>query len=341
MADRLYRLLRIINLVQSKPGIMAKEIAERLETSERNIYRDLEVLNEANIPITSLGHGKGYAYASRFSMYPLDWTEQESLAFSLLPSVMEHIEPLLPEGFESAFEKAMAAHHKEKTKRADIVKDVTDVIQMGTPAYRGEANSFLYDIIQAMLARQTIRATYFTQSRDELSSRDIDPYYLVPRDHRFYLIGYCHFAGDIRTFRVSRFRDVKVLEKTSFDKRDFNIRSYMKHTWSIERGNKLITFKVKFHPGIARYVKEEELFVKPKLTPLQDGGLLFEVTVNHDREFLGWLSQYGPDAEILEPKPYRDIMRERLGRWQKLYEPQRADGAEGGCGDANDACFFE
>jgi predicted DNA-binding transcriptional regulator YafY len=56
------------------------------------------------------------------------------------------------------------------------------------------------------------------------------------------------------------------------------------------------------------------------MTPQKDGSLLFEVTVNHDREFLNWLSQYGPDAEILEPNSYREIMREKLDRWKMLYK---------------------
>ncbi|KRE50669.1 helix-turn-helix transcriptional regulator [Paenibacillus sp. Soil724D2] len=321
MKERLIRLMRMINLIQSKPGILARELADRCETTERTIYREILALHAMNIPISNHGHGKGYAFISNFSMYPLDWTEQEALSFSMLPSVLEQMKSLLPEGFDSALEKVMGVHKKEKSKRADILQHVTDVIQMGTPAYREEdgSASFLYDIIQARLSQQTIRTVYYTQSRNEESQRDIDPYYLVPRDHRFYLIGYCHSAGDIRTFRISRFRDVKQLSDT-FDKGDFNLKSYMKNTWSIERGADHIRFKVKFHPNIARYVKEEELFVKPKLTPQKDGSLLFEVTVNHEREFMNWLSQYGPEAEIMEPKVYRDIMKLKLDQWRTLYE---------------------
>lgn len=319
MTERLIRLMRIINLIQSKPGILARELAERCETTERTIYRDLEALHAMNIPISNFGHGKGYAFISNFSMYPLDWTEQEAVSFSMLPSVLEQIKTLIPEGFDAAYEKVMGTHHKEKVRRVDIVQHVADVIQLGTPAYREDGRSFLYDIIQATLSQQTIRTVYYSQGRNEQSQRDIDPYYLVPRDYRFYVIGYCHSAKDIRTFRISRFRDVEILEQT-FDKEGFNLKTYMKNTWSIERGEHQIKFKVRFHPDSARYVKEEELFMKPKLTPQKDGSLLFEVTVNHDREFLNWLSQYGPDAEILEPVSYRNVMREKLERWKTLYE---------------------
>lgn len=319
MSERLIRLIRILMLIQGKPGILARELAERCETTERTIYRDLEALSAMNIPVTNLGHSKGYAFLGNFSLYPLNWTEEEGLAFSMLPSILEHVEALLPPGFETAYEKVMAANQKEKSRRRELTQQITDIIQMGTPAFREEPSNYLLPIIQAALQQNTIEAVYYSQSRNAMSERKIDPYYLVPREQRFYLIGYCHRVREIRTFRISRFREVRILSET-FSKDEFNLKSYLKHTWSIERGDEHITFKVKFSPSVARYIKEEELFVKPKLTDLPDGGLLFEVTLNHDREFLGWLSQYGPDAELIAPASYRETLKERLKDWLAVYE---------------------
>jgi predicted DNA-binding transcriptional regulator YafY len=318
MTDRLIRLMRLITLIQGKPGILARELAERCEATERTIYRDLEALSAMHIPITNMGHGKGYAFIGNFSLYPLNWTEEETLAFSMLPSVIDQMKHLIPSGFESGYEKVMATNSKEKARRAEVAQQITEIIQMGTPAFSEDQAHFLSPIIQASLSHNTIQAEYYTQSRNEQSKRLIDPYYLVPRDHRFYLIGYCHKACDIRTFRISRFRQVEIMPQ-SFRKDHFNINAYLKNTWSIERGEQQIKFKVKFTAGIARYIKEEELFVKPKMTDFADGSLLFEVMINEDREFLGWLAQYGPDAEILEPKSYRELMRDRLNKWEKVY----------------------
>lgn len=318
MTDRLIRLMRLITLIQGKPGILARELAERCEATERTIYRDLEALSSMQIPVTNMGHGKGYEFVGNFSIYPLNWTEEETLAFSMLPSVIDQMKHLIPSGFESGYEKVMATNSKEKARRAEVAQQMTDIIQMGTPAFSEDQTHYLTPIIQASLSLNTIQAQYYTQSRNELSHRLIDPYYLVPRDHRFYLIGYCHTACDIRTFRISRFRKVEIMPQP-FNKEHFNLHTYLKNTWSIERGNQQIKFKVKFSSDIARYIKEEELFVKPKMTDLPDGSLLFEVTINHDREFLGWLAQYGPDAEIIEPKSYREIMKDRLNTWARIY----------------------
>ncbi|TCS81044.1 helix-turn-helix transcriptional regulator [Tepidibacillus fermentans] len=317
MSEKMIRLLRILNLIQSKPGILARELAERCETTERTIYRDLETLSSI-APISNMGHGKGYQFIGDFSLYPLNWDEQEALSFSMLPSIIQPVKHMLPKGFDTAYEKVMATYKKEKKQNDEILKKVTDIIQMGSPAYRQDRTNFMLPIIQAILSKKTIQTIYHTQSRNDTSEREIDPYYLVPREQRFYLVGYCHVAKDIRTFRISHFLDVRMTDQT-FDMKDFNIRHYLKNTWSIERGEKKIHFKVKFSPRVARYIKEEELFVIPKLTDNPDGSLLFEVTVNHDREFLNWIYQYGPDTEILEPKEYRDKMKEMLKKWIAVY----------------------
>jgi len=317
MSEQLIRLLRIITMIQAKPGIAARELAEKCETSERTIYRDLEVLSAACIPFTNKGHGQGYAYIGHFSLYPLNWTEDEAMAFSMLPAIVEHTK-MLPPKFDSAFEKVMATHNKEQSRRIEITQQISDIIPMGSPAHGEDQTHFLSVILQATLSQNTIDSLYYTQSRDELSQRFIDPYYLVPRDHRFYLIGFCHTAMAVRTFRVSRFHKVQLLAET-FSKDDFSLANYLKNTWSIERGEEHIHFKIKFAANIARYVKEEEMFVKPKLTDLPDGRLLFEVTINSDREFLGWLAQYGSDAEIVAPLAYRDQMKQHLEQWSRIY----------------------
>lgn len=62
------------------------------------------------------------------------------------------------------------------------------------------------------------------------------------------------------------------------------------------------------------------MFVRPRMTDLPDGSMLFEVTVNHDWDFLNWVRQYGPYAEILEPREYRDFFKEQLKRWMEVYQ---------------------
>ncbi|MEK4518428.1 WYL domain-containing protein [Paenibacillus sp. FSL H8-0122] len=318
MTDKVIRIFRIINAIQSNPGITAADLAFRCEVNIRTIYRDLEVISHF-APVTNEGRGTGYRFMGKFFLYPLDFSEQESLAFSLLPSVLNP--DRIPPGFHSAYDKVMGTHLKEKSRQNGLLENIADIIQMGTPAYRKESRNFLQPLIGAILEQRSIRTVYHSQSRNATTARKIDPYYLIPRDQRFYLIGYCHLKGAIRTFRISRFEQVE-MTASAFDKGNFNIKQYLKNTWSINRGTRNVTFKVRFDPQVARYIKEEELFVQPRMSEEGDGTLLFEVTVNNEKEFIKWILQYGPNAEILEPESARERLKEQLEQWLDVYQQQ-------------------
>lgn len=315
MTDKVIRIFKLINAIQSNPGITAPDLAFRSDVSVRTIYRDLEIISHF-APVTNEGKGTGYKFLGKFFLYPLDFSEQEALAFSLLPSVLN--QDKIPPGFHTAYDKVMGTHLKEKSKQNGILENIADIIQMGKPAYRKESRNFLQPIIGAILEQQSIRTVYHSQSRNATTEREIDPYYLIPRDQRFYLVGYCHLKEAIRTFRMSRFQQVEVTD-SSFNKSGFNIKKYLKNTWSIDRGNKNIRFKVRFSPEVARYIKEEELFVHPRMSDEKDGSLLFEVTVNNANEFMKWIRQYGPSAEILEPASAREELKLQLAQWATLY----------------------
>jgi predicted DNA-binding transcriptional regulator YafY len=207
MIDKVIRIFNIINAIQANPGISAADLALKCEVNIRTIYRDLDILSLI-APVTNEGRGTGYRFMGKFFLYPLNFSEQEALVFSLLPSVLD--KDKLPPGFDTAYDKVMATHLKEKSRQNSIIEDITDIIQMGTPAYRKESPNFLQPIIQAILDHKSIHTVYHTQYRNETTERKIDPYYLVPRDQRFYLIGYCHLKQDIRTFRISRFQKAEI-----------------------------------------------------------------------------------------------------------------------------------
>lgn len=315
--ERLIRFLKIINLIQAFPGIKAKELSEKCETSERNIYRDLDLLSQANVPLMNEGHGKGYKFYGNFKQFPLDWDNDEFKAFTLLPVLLG--EKYKTKALISAYEKVMATHVAEIVEKKSLLSNLSRVIQNGNSATSNTEKDLLPLISEAVLASKTIEAIYHTQSRNITTKREIDPYYLMPRNDRLYIIGFDHKSNEIRTFRLSRFQHINLLNQR-FTKDEINLKKYLQYTWSIIRGEERIHFKIKFSRDVARYVKEEDYNVSPTLTSLEDGNLLFEVIVNDDREFLRWLMKYGAEAEIIEPKYYRDKMKEILHKWNSIYD---------------------
>ncbi|MEK4009148.1 helix-turn-helix transcriptional regulator [Paenibacillus sp. FSL H3-0333] len=321
MTDRLIRLMRIITLVQAKPGILARELAERCGNSERTIYRDMDALSAMHIPITHMGHGKGYAFIGNFALYPLDWSEEEAEAFSQLRSIMAEIKPLLPPGFEDAYEKVMAADYKQKAEREETMertKKEAGPNWTENSRSQGDQPLFLTDILDAVMKQRSIQADYSENAYEEKGIR-IDPYCLVPLENRFHLIGFCHRFGIIRTFHINGFSSVNPLDRW-FSKDQFDLQSFMEQKWSLEQDSLQVEFRVKFSQRMMERLKQEEMFVKPSRVDRQNRSLHFKVAVEQDIGFVHWIMKYKEEAEIMEPLYYRDVLKQQLEKWLSLYK---------------------
>jgi predicted DNA-binding transcriptional regulator YafY len=321
MTDRLIRLMRIITLVQAKPGILARELAERCGNSERTIYRDMDALSAMHIPITHLGHGKGYAFIGNFALYPLDWSEEEAAAFSQLRSIMEHIKPVLPLGFEGAYEKVMAVEYKQKAEREEKMESVkreAGPLRMERNSSQVEPPPFLTEILAAVLKQKSIKADYSENAYEE-KGIEIDPYCLVPLENRFHLIGFCHRFGIIRTFHINGFSGVTPLDQW-FSKEQFDLQAFMKQKWSLDQDSLQVEFKVRFSERKMEWLRKEDMAVKPSRVDRQARCLHFKVAVEQDIEFVRWIMRFEEEAEIMEPFYYRDVMRLQLEKWLSLYK---------------------
>lgn len=321
MTDRLIRMMRIITLIQAKPGILARELAERCGNSERTIYRDMDALSSMHIPITHLGHGKGYAFIGNFALYPLDWSDEESTAFSQLRYIMEEIKPVLPEGFESAYEKVIAAEYKQKVEREETIELVrrdAGSHWMERSGSQVEQLSFLTEILEAILKQKSIQANYTENSYEETEIK-IDPYCLIPLENRFHLIGFCHRFGVIRTYHIHGFSSVTRLNQR-FSKEKFDLQAFMEQKWSLDQDSLQVEFKVRVSDRLMDWIKIEDLPFKPNRVERQARCLHFKVAVEQDIGFVRWIMRFEEEAEIIEPYYYRDVIRYQLDQWISLYK---------------------
>ncbi|WP_310831602.1 helix-turn-helix transcriptional regulator [Paenibacillus pedocola] len=321
MTDRLIRLMRIITLVQAKPGILARELAERCGNSERTIYRDMDALSAMHIPITHMGHGKGYAFIGNFALYPLDLTDSEAAAFSELRNVMKDIKPLLPTEFENAYEKIMAAQYKQNVEREERMESVTK--EAGNPWTERspmaiEQSAFLTEILSAVMKQKSFHADYCENANEERGLQ-IDPYCLVPLENRIYVIGLCHRFGRIRAFHINGFSNVTLLNNW-FSKERFDLQSFMSQKWSLDPDSLQIEFRIRFSERMMERIKYEELMMKPTKVDRQNCCLHFKVAIEQDIGFVRWIMGFEEEAEILEPFYYRDMLKYHMERWLMLYK---------------------
>src|SRR5207247_3371058 len=161
----------------------------------------------------------------------------------------------------------------------------------------------------ALAERRTLRTRYYSASRDSEDLREVDPYHLTLHNGGLYLVGHCHLRDAVRIFAVERMRTVE-LTRTRFDvPASFDAEKYLAGAWGILRGD-LVTVRVVFARGLARYIRERVWHPSQKLRDLPDGRLEMTLQVADTLEVRRWILGYGVEAEVVEPQTLRATLRD-------------------------------
>src|SRR4051812_22436490 len=203
------RALLVLEMVQNQPGIGAAQLAGRLGLSDRAVRRHVAVLREAGIPVESTrGRYGGYRAGRGLRVPPLMFTSTEALA--LVMAVLEGHDAADPEDpVGSALGKIVRVLPEPLAKPVDTIRRVTargwDV---GVPDVETTAA-----LVQASAARRRVRLTY-RLAQDRERDMDVDPWAVVVRHRRWYVLGWSHTKDARRVLRVDRVARVKVLPET-------------------------------------------------------------------------------------------------------------------------------
>lgn len=318
---RAERLFYILQYLTNRETATAAELAEHCQTSVRSIYRDMKTLEELGIYYQSEGRN-GYKLLYQPVQTGGRLTKEEWMALTLFP--------MLSEGITSGDHPFHQAYRKGVEKIMNFVqKDgglsageggLGERIRLHARPRDSAQIKVMPSLLSAISENQAIDVDYYSIYRDKETKRRLNPYYLVPREGHLYLVAYCHFRKDIRVFRLSRFKQVKVTEETFQLPRSFDIDDFLARRWSIIADDDDTTFVVRFTDKAARYVLEGEYHVETKRVPQDDGSLILTVTVQSEQEFLRWVRSFGLEAEVLEPLNVRENLVHQYKEMVKLYE---------------------
>ncbi|MFW5418109.1 WYL domain-containing protein [Nocardiopsis sp. CNT-189] len=196
------RLLSILLLLQTRSRMPAGELAERLEVSARTIYRDVEALSAAGVPVyAERGRNGGIALLPGFRTDVPGLTGDEARALFVLATRGTHSELGLDGPMASALRKLMAAVPAAHRPAAELAR--TRIIvdpDRWTRAPRGRID---LDVLQeALFADARLRLRYRSSGSAEAREYTVDPYALVAKAGVWYLVA--DRDGEPRLFRVDR-----------------------------------------------------------------------------------------------------------------------------------------
>ena len=203
------RALLALELIQSTPGITADRLGEKLGVSERAARRYAEILREAGIPVESArGPYGGYRLGRGLRLPPLMFTATEALGLvmSVLESHHPASDPSDPVG--SALGKIMRALPAPVAEQAEAVRRAAAPAPDRHAARPDPATTTA--LVQACSAHQRVRVAYRSESGKAWTA-DVDPWAVVVRHGRWYLLCWSHGAGDRRAYRIDRIGSVEPL----------------------------------------------------------------------------------------------------------------------------------
>ncbi|HEY7342304.1 MAG TPA: YafY family protein [Ktedonobacterales bacterium] len=208
------RVLELLELLEAHGRLRGEELARRLEVNERTVRRYVMTLRDRGVPIEmERGRYGGYYLPAGYKR-PLALTEREALstAWGLLRSGRQDVGAVGSDSRRALDKLSMAL---PKSTR-DMVRSLEHVVTFAdSHVHAGEPVDIehLKSILYAVASHQQVRLSYRSWSGD-MTERIVDPYHVVCRYGRWYLVGYCHLRTDRRVFRLDHILDVTLLAET-------------------------------------------------------------------------------------------------------------------------------
>ncbi len=324
--NRTDRLLAIILELQGKGRQRAEDLAETFETSKRTIYRDIQALGEAGVPIVSIP-GLGYSLMKGYFLPPLSFTADEATMLILGSDVMA-------QSFDAQYRSAaQVASSKIANVLPEKLREEVEYLQSSIRFVTADAmerpieTEKLFLVRRAIFQHSTLRFCYFTRHPSDqvamegqavkptpqtgaaasktpvASLREADPYGLVHYLNAWHVIAYCHLRQDIRNFRLDRMDDLALLTGTFQRPANFK----MSETQSGRR--KHIVVRVLFDKEVARWVQEARSYFTDSVEEMPQG-LLVTLKPHQESEVLQWLLSWGSHVRVLEPASLRKLIHE-------------------------------
>ncbi|HEX7561590.1 MAG TPA: WYL domain-containing protein, partial [Candidatus Humimicrobiaceae bacterium] len=174
-------------------------------------------------------------------------------------------------------------------------------------------------IYEASIAKKQLLLSYYGIDTKDTTERMVDPYAFKLNFGIWYLIGFCHLRGEIRTFRIDRIRQSEVLNKSFDIPENFNIDDYFLGSWGIMKGPEY-KVRLKFSASIADFISECSWHPSQKLSKNKDGSINAEFNVDGLSEIKIWVMGFGENVEVLEPAELKEDIAKTLEKTLLLYK---------------------
>jgi len=293
------RLFEIIYVLLNKEIMTAKALAERFGVSTRTIYRDVDVLSLAGIPIyTEKGKKGGISLLPDFVLNKslLSDGEQEEILTALQGL------SLIGDGEAGQVLKRLSGIFN---------KTVTNWLEVDFTGW-GFNNGDIFDGFKTAILEKRVVVFDYYSSFGDMTRRRIEPMQLWFKSRAWYVKGFCLTRQDFRLFKLVRINNLSVMDVT-FGQRDFLAATPTPIPESRIKPD--VTLRLRIAPEMTFRVYDEFDACSAEKQP--DGSFIATITWPEDNWVYGFLLSFGEYIEVLEPAHIKDILKEKA---RMIYE---------------------
>ncbi|RKI29479.1 YafY family transcriptional regulator [bacterium 1xD8-6] len=295
------RLFKILYYLLDRGHATAPELAAEFEVSARTIYRDVEALSSAGIPIyAETGRNGGIYLLQDFILDKAILSENEK------QEVLTAMQSILATGYtggKDILTKLSALFNVNTRNWLEV-----DFSRWGKCAYD---NSKFEMIKAAVIQCKEIKIVY-ENTNSERSIRIIQPLKISYISKEWYLKAFCMEKQDFRIFKLNRILEIELLENT------FVPRQYPEQENNLQRHIAYPQIVLLFSKEIAYRVYDE--FDETEIEYQKNGDLIVRAEMPVDTWLTGYLLSFGAQVEILEPKYLKDVLAAQA---QAIYEKNK------------------
>ena len=292
-----YRLFQMVYYLMDKGNTTAPELAEKFEVSIRTIYRDIDILSSAGIPVyTTQGKGGGIFLPENFILNRSLISEEEQ---NQILAALQSLSGVDEKNNQALLKKLGSVFQKQTTNWLEI--DFSDWHPQ---------NEEQFQILQKAIFQKTrLRFHYF--SRGKLGSdRKVEPLKLVYKARDWYLYAYCCEKQAYRLFKLKRIKQLQqtteTFERTAPEKVLDPQKIYTEKKQMV---------RLAFTPELAYRVYENY----EQVEEAEDGRLLVEGEYPVNESFYSFLLSFGGQIEVLSPRSVRQEMSKKIDQLKTIY----------------------
>ena len=293
------RLFRILYYILEKGKVTANELADKFEVSVRTIYRDIDSISSAGIPIYALqGKGGGIEIAEDFVLSKSLLSENEK---QQIMSALQGLDNTTIQRENELLTKLSALFKMKNTSWIEV-------------DFNNWQNNKMYektfdDIKSAILSKNIISFTYFSSNGKE-TDRSVKPVRLLFKSQDWYLYALCLLRNDFRYFKLSRIKNLEIhTEKFDDNFEDVILKKETPH-------ENTVNIKVKFDRKVAFRVYDE---LNGEITEDNDGNLYTEIEIPNDYNLYNYIFSFGDEVEVLEPEEVRMQIKKMINKMAEKY----------------------